>query len=45
MSFEILPMEDANSTRNGFGRASPNVYPVLPEPHGRFKFVIILSLS
>lgn len=39
VSFELLPEKEFEKKVNGFGRDSPNIYPVLPEPVGRFKFV------
>lgn len=39
LSFELMPEKDAQKKNNGFGRDGPNLFPVLPEPVGRFKFV------
>lgn len=39
MSFELIPAIEADKRKNGYGRDAPNLYPVLPEPVGRFKFV------
>ena len=38
VSVEVLPIEEADKLKNAFGREAPNMYPVLPEPTGRFKF-------
>lgn len=38
ISVEVLPKERADTLKNGYGRESPNMYPVLPEPTGRFNF-------
>jgi hypothetical protein len=38
ISAEVMPKEVADKFANGFGRDPPNMYPVLPEPTGRFKF-------
>lgn len=38
MSFELVPMEDAVKRKNGLGRETPNNFPVLDPPTGRFKF-------
>ena len=43
MSFELIPAIEADKRKNGYGRDAPNLYPVLPEPVGRFKFVIFHS--
>ena len=40
VSVEVLPLDKSETFKNGFGRESPNMYPVLPEPTGRFKFDI-----
>lgn len=45
MSFELIPAIEADKRKNGYGRDPPNLYPVLPEPVGRFKFVIYFSLN
>jgi hypothetical protein len=39
VSVELLPKEDAEKQLNGQGRDSPNNFPALPEPTGRFSFV------
>jgi len=39
ISIEILPIKLAKEFDNGLGRDSPNQYPSLPEPKGRFSFV------
>ena len=39
VSVEILPKQDFEELDNGHGRDAPNVYPTLPEPTGRMKFV------
>lgn len=39
LSFELMPSQDAEKKVNGYGRDGPNLYPVLLEPVGRFKFV------
>lgn len=39
LSFELMPEKDAQKKNNGYGRDGPNLFPVLPEPVGRFKFV------
>jgi len=31
----------AKEFENGLGRETPNQHPILPEPTGRFKFVIL----
>lgn len=33
-----MPMDLCEKFENGFGRASPNFFPTLPEPVGRFTF-------
>ena len=40
ISVEILPQKLADERANGFGRDAPNIYPVLPDPKGRFNFDI-----
>ena len=40
MSFELVPEKDSEKRKNGFGRESPNLFPTLPDPVGRFKFVL-----
>jgi len=37
-SFEVLPKDLAEKFDNGIGRASPNFFPTLPDPVGRFSF-------
>ena len=39
LSFELLPIDDANKQPNANGRDQPNNFPALPEPMGRFTFV------
>jgi hypothetical protein len=38
VSVEVMPLKTAEKLSNGFGRDSPNQYPFLPEPTGRFQF-------
>lgn len=38
VSIEVLPQEEADKLKNGQGRDAPNMFPVLPEPTGRFAF-------
>lgn len=38
LSFKILTKEETESKETGYGRATPNVFPTLPEPVGRFNF-------
>ncbi|CAI2384461.1 unnamed protein product [Moneuplotes crassus] len=38
VSVEIMPQEEADDKQNGFGRESPNMFPHLPKPTGRFQF-------
>ena len=45
MSFELIPAIEADKRKNGYGRDAPNLYPVLPEPVGRFKLVIFFILK
>ena len=42
MSFEMMPIVEADKAANGHGRDAPNIYPVLPEPVGRLSFVSLL---
>ena len=39
ISLEILPKSMTKECDNGMGRDSPNNFPILPEPKGRFAFV------
>lgn len=41
LSFELVPEKDFEKKQNGYGRDNPNLYPTLPDPVGRFKFVNI----
>lgn len=45
MSFKILPKENADKFKNGFGRSNPNFYPTLPDPVGRFSFDLFSPCS
>jgi len=38
ISVEVLPQKTADKLHNGFGREARNMYPVLPDPTGRFNF-------
>ena len=35
VSFEILPLKEAEKKPNGYGRSEPNMYPVLSAPTNR----------
>ncbi len=39
ISVEVMPQTVADKKKNGYGREAPNMFPCLPEPVGRFKFV------
>eukprot|EP01016_Furgasonia_blochmanni_P049256 TRINITY_DN7455_c0_g1_i2.p1 TRINITY_DN7455_c0_g1~~TRINITY_DN7455_c0_g1_i2.p1 ORF type:complete len:1220 (-),score=269.58 TRINITY_DN7455_c0_g1_i2:385-4044(-) len=41
LSFELMPIAEAEKQANGNGRDAPNIYPVLPEPTGRLSFDIM----
>ena len=45
ISIEIMPKAAADEVSAGVGRDSPNQNPILPEPTGRFSFVIIYSIT
>ena len=40
-SFEVLPKDLSEKFENAMGRASPNFYPTLPQPVGRFSFDLL----
>jgi hypothetical protein len=41
VSFELVPKEEVTKRENAQGRGTPNCYPVVPEPVGRFSFDIL----
>lgn len=41
----MIPIEDIEKIKNGFGRDSPNQWPTLSEPVGRLKFDIANPLN
>ncbi len=45
LSFELMPVSDAERLKNGIGRDSPNQNPNLPEPTGRLSFDIANPLE
>jgi hypothetical protein len=45
MSFEAVPNERVEKLQNGIGRDSPNFYPTVPEPVGRFVFDLTSPLK
>jgi len=45
MTFELLPVEEAEKKKNGLGRDAPNNFPNLSDPVGRFSFDILSPLK
>lgn len=45
VSFELLPLKEAELKPNGLGRDAPNVFPPLSEPTGRLSFDITNPLQ
>jgi hypothetical protein len=45
LSFELIPLVEAEKKKNGLGRDAPNNFPNLSEPVGRFSFDIFSPLQ